>query len=492
MFSDRLFRLSRRQRISGAALVVALLLVTGLAWSTPQGQRFWEGPSAAEVALQTERARADDLKTQLTAAEEKLTGGRPPVLDTVQKARADDLKAQLDALQAELVATQQALGRAEAEAAAQADTANVVNGELKATRERHNAAAVDTTAKIADLRRQVQELSWKVENPKGYVPPPVTASMTKSQILAASQLFGLYTTQSPFDYAEFNGVEAAVNRNANVSGYFQSWDTPFRPDAVQAAWSRGQIPLLTWESQSQIGSITSDVPEFSLSRIIGGAFDDYLHQYARDITATGLPLVIRFDHEMNGSWYPWSEIRGWDGGSVNGNKPGQYVEMWRHVHDIFEAEGANDLVVWLWAPNRVNKIPSQPHPRQFYPGPEYVDWVGMSGYYRPGDPVPTFDDTYAMTLPMLREAAPGKPIFLAEIGATERGGKKAQWISNLFDGLARPENSDIIGIGWFSLAVTSGEGSGRSTNDWRLDSSPQSLRAAADGFARTGIGLPRP
>ena len=46
------------------------------------------------------------------------------------------------------------------------------------------------------------------------------------------------------------------------------------------------------------------------------------------------------------------------GNSLNGNSPGDYVKMWRHVHDIFEAEGANQYVIWVWAPNIVNNLPA--------------------------------------------------------------------------------------------------------------------------------------
>ena len=84
-------------------------------------------------------------------------------------------------------------------------------------------------------------------------------------------------------------------------------------------------------------------PDYTLPRIIDGAFDDYLHQYAKDIATLGLPLGIRLDHEMNSSWYPWAE-KNLQGTSNNGNRPGDYVAMWRHVHDIFEAEGANQYV----------------------------------------------------------------------------------------------------------------------------------------------------
>ncbi len=80
---------------------------------------------------------------------------------------------------------------------------------------------------------------------------------------------------------------------------------------------------------------------------------------------------MRFNWEMNGRWFPWSE-------GVNGNKSGEYVTAWRHVHDIFTAVGANK-VTWVWCPNiDPNRIfldlASQ------YPGDEYVDWTCLDGY----------------------------------------------------------------------------------------------------------------
>ena len=49
-----------------------------------------------------------------------------------------------------------------------------------------------------------------------------------------------------------------------------------------------------------------------------------------------------------------------------------------------------------------------------------------------------------MTLPHLRDATRTKPIFLAEIGATELGGKKPAFIADLFQGLA--DNPDVNGF----------------------------------------------
>src|SRR6266496_1414193 len=73
---------------------------------------------------------------------------------------------------------------------------------------------------------------------------------------------------------------------------------------------------------------------------------------------------------MNGNWNPWSE-------QVNGNKSGQFVLAWRHVHDIFTAQGVTN-VTWVWSPNIdfSNSVPL----RKLYPGNSYVDWIAMDGY----------------------------------------------------------------------------------------------------------------
>jgi beta-mannanase len=252
------------------------------------------------------------------------------------------------------------------------------------------------------------------------------------------------------------------------------------------------LPMMTWESRpilAQNGVV--DAPAYSLPNIIAGNFDAYLHQYAKDIVATGLPLAIRLDHEMNSTWYPWVEDDG-HGNSVNGNGPGDYVKMWQHVHDIFQAEGADQYVIWVWAPNRVDNLTAshqtQAYLQSLYPGDDYVDWTGMSGYLRPpfaAGQTYSFDETFGATLTQLRAIAK-KPIILAEVGASETDGHKPAWISNFFGGLNAPENQDIIGFAWFDLAISTYVQGSLATNDWRIDSRPESLAAFSTGLLGPG------
>src|SRR3954451_4328495 len=169
--------------------------------------------------------------------------------------------------------------------------------------------------------------------------------------------------------------------------------------------------------------------------------------------------------------------------------------MWRHVHDTFEAEGANAYVIWVWAPNIVNNLPdfgqSTWYMKSLYPGDDYVDWTGLSGYlrqpFRKGNDA-SFSFVYDRTLDRLREIT-HKPILLAEVGATEVGGLKPYWVRTFFEAFAKPENSDLIGFAWFNLTVTTVLTGDRVTNDWRIDSRRDTLDQFRRGIDNPAAGF---
>lgn len=451
---------ARRTAVGTVALGLGLSAISYFVWVSPSN------PVATTIAaVNQEQVRAEALTTE-----------RADLLDMVVSLKSDlessttasdDLEAQLALIEKQLTDTKAALAAAEGEVTTLTTALN-----------KKSATSKKTPAKV-------------VTASTGAITAP-----SKSELMApASQLFGMYTAQAPFNWATFDDTATKVGAAPEVVGYFGGWDEPFRANAVTRSWARDTMPMLTWESRP-IGAGNDQVndPNFTLPTILGdpatgtpGAYDAYLHQYAKDIVATGLPLAIRFDHEMNGIWYPWAETDG-AGNPINGNNPGDYVKVWQYVHDIFEAEGANELVIWVWSPNIVNNLPTShktlAYTQSLYPGDDYVDWVGVSAYLRPpykADNTFTFDYTFGQTLEQLR-AITDKPIFLAEIGASETGGHKAAWVSSLFEALQKPENDDIIGFSWFNLAVTSYVEGERATNDWRIDSRADSLAAFVAGM----------
>ena len=464
---------ARRTTIGASAIGLALLAVCYFVWMSPANP-------IAEVRDSVAQAVTDPATVANMKMERNRLLSRTVELET----KMDDKNGQLARLATQLESTQRKLAEA---TAAETKTPTVNDNK-------------PPTVKTPTVKTPTTPVKAPVKPPVAVTPPVETPVVipTKAELVnPTSRYLGLYTTQAPFNWATYDEAATKLGVEPSMVGYFSGWDETFRANAVTRAWDRNQLPMLTWESRP-IGSPNSQVdePDYQLPDIIGdpeagvaGKYDDYIHQYAKDIVATGLPLAIRFDHEMNGVWYPWSETTG-KGESINGNNVGDYVKTWQHVHDIFEQEGANDLVIWTWAPNIVNNLPAVNKSVEFlsslYPGDDYVDWVGVSGYLRPAykaDNNFTFDYTFGSTLDQLRQIS-DKPIVLAEIGASEVGGKKAKWITSVFDALADPKNDDIVGLGWFNLAVTSYTEGELATNDWRIESRPESLAAFKAGILK--------
>lgn len=477
-----------RTRLAAAALALALIAVVVLVWRTPgQGSPAERGGAAAvasgstaqEARLRTELAqlRQEIAEQERAAAEAPPPEVFAPAVPTPED--EDDDAARRPRRQ--LVVQPPAPRSAPRALAPRPPASPPANGPANP----RNPQLPGRDAVGPDPAGPTPAAPSPGPQP---TPEPPAAPARAELLDPGLRYYGMYTVQSPFNWAELDLVASRTGRLPSLAGYFSGWDKEFRDDAVVRSWQRGMLPMLTWESRpSGAANDQRTEAEYALPRILEGAHDEYLHAYARAITELGLPLAIRFDHEMNGDWYPWSEIDK-EGDPINGNRPGDFAAVWRHVHDIFEAEGANEHVIWVWSPNRVDNLPdplkTREHLERLYPGDEYVDWIGMSGYHRPPyrpDQVPTFDYIFDRTLDQLR-ALTDKPILLSEVGASEVGGQKAEWITSVFDGLTRPENDDVVGLAWFNLTVTSTVRGELVTNDWRVNSSGAALEAFAAGL----------
>jgi hypothetical protein len=116
------------------------------------------------------------------------------------------------------------------------------------------------------------------------------------------------------------------------------------------------------------------------------------------------------------------------------------VAAWRHVVTVFREEGAYN-VTWLWTVNQQGRKGSQPI-RAWWPGAEYVTWVGIDGYYvKPSD---TFDSVFGSTISQI-QAITGKPILLSETGVSPRVNRFAD-ISQIFNNV---RSQSLLGVVWF-------------------------------------------
>ncbi len=153
-------------------------------------------------------------------------------------------------------------------------------------------------------------------------------------------------------------------------------------DQARQAASQGGMLMLAME------------PAGGLSTVTPAASRDFALSLAA-INRAGTPVMVRFAHEMNGSWYPW------------GQQPGSYRHAFRTVAAAVHRWAPRSAM--MWAPNYGGGYPFLGGPyvakrgtnafadldtdgdgrlgpdddpySPFYPGDDAVDWVGLTLYH---------------------------------------------------------------------------------------------------------------
>ena len=186
------------------------------------------------------------------------------------------------------------------------------------------------------------------------------------------------------------------------------------------------------------------------------AAKDHYEESARN----GKPfyLMLDFAPEMNGYWFQW-------GGAHQ--KPSDYVSAYRKIIDIFREEEVPH-VTWVFHPVLTDmKWYEEQHddglrnfqnyltwaePANYYPGDDYIDWVGFSIYGRDDymakksdDYYPSFDKKLEIDDGRIFNFAPHKPRMVAEFGVIE----------NRYKNLSKPLATKAI---WLREALKSIKG----------------------------------
>ena len=280
---------------------------------------------------------------------------------------------------------------------------------------------------------------------------------------------GVYVPNAVTERPRIAQLEATLGAPFDIVSVYFAWqrglDTAIF-DELRAILAENRIPLVTWEpwrGPVAAGGDPGNDPVFSLARILAGDFDVYIRDWLRQIAALPGRVYLRPMHEMNGNWYPWC-------GTTNGNEANDYVWVWRYLRLLADRVGVYN-VTWVWSPYAASVPDIDANSIEgYYPGDDYVDRVALDGYnwglsqswsrWQEFDEI--FGDAYRRVAALTR-----RPIMLAELGASETGGSKADWIRRTFARMAE-SYPRIDAVVWFDVAKEC---------DWRIDSSPASLKA---------------
>jgi len=209
----------------------------------------------------------------------------------------------------------------------------------------------------------------------GAVPPPQVRAAARLPLLPD---LGVYEPTSPRSYSGVTEFSRLIRRSPNIAVYYSSWWEPFRVPFAQAAKAHHATPMVQIEPK-----------DVSLASIAAGRYDPYVRAYARAVRSFRQPVILAFGHEMNATWYSWGF----------GHTPAaDFVAAWRHIHQVFAAVGARN-VRWLWTVNVVG--PQANAIKGWWPGAEYVTWVGIDGHYF--QPSIRFPALFGATLGQIRK-----------------------------------------------------------------------------------------
>ena len=273
----------------------------------------------------------------------------------------------------------------------------------------------------------------------------------------------------PYGYAwpqVTSDLEQLIGRHVPTVVIFKDFKSPFPIGDCRQALVSAKTLQVTWEPWQY-----SNPKAVTLSDINNGKYDQYIDSWATAAKSFGSDMWIRWGHEFNGNWYPWSIS------NIN-QDPQTYVKAFRHVHDRFTKAGAFN-VRWVWCMN-AETVPnvSWNDPLKAYPGDSYVDMISIDGYNF-GTALPhsnwqTFDDVFAVPYERVTNNFPNKPVMINEIGCATVGGDKVAWMRDM-DRQLRNKYPKVQGVVWFEAAKEA---------DWRMDSTPDSVAASQDIWSK--------
>jgi beta-mannanase len=227
--------------------------------------------------------------------------------------------------------------------------------------------------------------------------------------------------------------------------------------------------MVTWEpwEPTPLGSSAEEQgrvqSRWSNESILRGEHNSYIDMIARDFRDCGLETVyLRWGHEMNGGWYPWSHT------------PTSYVAAWKYLrHRIRSQRGAwNVQMVWAPNPDLWRRVPADWLSRllPFWPGYSSVDSVGFTMIERGPESGQDYPVSEFAKRTWLARNVFGRPVLAAEVNvvrelAVDWLNDMAVWVRNkhpypafvLSQGPSRAEAAGTAGdLSWSAMNYPAG------------------------------------
>jgi len=216
----------------------------------------------------------------------------------------------------------------------------------------------------------------------------------------------------------------AQTSQIKIDHHFVTWRLDNADELVAAlseAKQKNRFPMITlepwpWEWNGMTrASLLSDIS--------AGKYDGTIERIMEVLKKESPQKVLfRFAHEMEiVNQYPWSKA------DAEG-----YVAAYRHVVDLARQRQVKNLLL-VWSPAGF------PNAREYWPGEDYVDYIGLSIYATPewnGGIAPSgqnlsFEQLMSAKYWFAQEYR--KPLIVAEAGVNGTPQQKQEWLANIIN-----------------------------------------------------------
>lgn len=291
-------------------------------------------------------------------------------------------------------------------------------------------------------------------------------------------LFGAWTqgffnpitqTLHPGKLVQFENL---IDKKVSIAHYYLGWEWLTSPKLLQqfnTLHAHGWQPMLNVNPYYFSQCPASSLPLYRA--IARGKCDLFLTQAGKNLAKIQQPFFFVFAWEMNNEQNSWSI-------TTTGSTPQDFIAAWRHMYAIFKKENVTHII-WVFCPN-VPDNPTMPY-TTFYPGNAYVDWVGLDGYNwgttQSWSNWESFSQIFSGSYTDITHLAPNKPLLIAEVNTTDKGGNKASWYTDMLTQQI-PNNFPRID----ALVIFNEDRTQQEQVNWQVNTTQSSLKAFLQGI----------
>ena len=232
------------------------------------------------------------------------------------------------------------------------------------------------------------------------------------------------------------------------------------PSDIDADWGSGLVN--SHKSATEFGDakdlaiglfIAENNRADAMEELVNGEHDDKIRHLAKLFTYVDGTVYLRIGYEFDGTWNQGYE------------NTEEFVTGWRRIVDVLRAEGADNVkYVWHASASPTDDILEQKHEdlMDWWPGDDYVDWVGISWFVNPDEKMtvegPYMPHTGGQLAQEMVDIAreKGLPLLIAEAApqAFDTTEEEHRFHSPIWDGPAseglREASSEEIWDYWFA------------------------------------------